>query len=417
MSYDVRIAPEVVRVSRMADCLEVLRSDKVRDATPEREHTLRGGTLVTLDGAAHQRRRRLANRLVRREAHRRYRDDTLAPTVARRLAEARRTADADGIVRADLVSFGREVFLELAAVLGGIDLAGDDDRATLASLLETIHSGGNLAWLADDDTEGVREAVARGLAAHQTFRHRFYEPSLAARRELIQRSESGAISEDELPMSYLMLVALHADPAWEDEDLAVRDLERFLLGGAHTNVHPLGFVVDELEAWFVAHPEDEPLRVDAGFLDGAVNEVLRLHTATPVLLRRAAVAMALSSGLEIVAGQTIAVDAGAASRDETVYGSDASVFDPRRQVPTGAYRYGLAFSSGPHMCMGLPIVLGAQGIDGTQVHLLRALYESGLRRDPSHVARRMPANRDRYDSYPVLLDPARRMSPGTPVIA
>ena len=408
MSYDVQLTRDVVRVSTMADCLEVLRSDKVRDATPVREHTLRGGTLVTTDGAEHQRRRRLANRLVRREAHRRYRDDTLGPTVTRRIDELLRTADADGIVRTDLIALGREAFLELAAVLGGIDLAGDADREALSSLLDVIHKGGNLAWVPEGDVEGERAAVARGLAAQEAFRQRFYEPSRETRREMLRRVESGAIHEDDLPASFMMLIALQADPAWDDEDLAVRDTERFLLGGAHTNVHPLGFVVDELEAWFVTHPEDHALRTDAAFLDGAVNEVLRLHTATPVLLRRAAEHMTLASGVEIPAGSTIAVDAGAASRDEAAYGPAAAVFDPRRQVPAGVYRYGLAFSSGPHMCMGLPIVLGAQGIDGTQVHLLRALYESGLRRDPSRPARRMPANKDRYDSYPVVLDPAER---------
>src|SRR5258706_4315288 len=104
----------------MADCLEVLRSDKVRDATPAREHTLRGGTLVTTDGAEHQRRRRLANRLVRREAHRRYRDDTLGPTVTRRIDELHRCAGADRLVSTDLIALCRDEILELATVLGRI---------------------------------------------------------------------------------------------------------------------------------------------------------------------------------------------------------------------------------------------------------------------------------------------------------
>jgi hypothetical protein len=62
------------------------------------------------------------------------------------------------------------------------------------------------------------------------------------------------------------------------------------------------------------------------------------------------------------------------------------------------------------MCMGLPIVLGAQGIDGTQVHVLRALYRAGMRRDPARPALRMPANKERYDSYPILLDSGDRPS-------
>lgn len=246
--------------------------------------------------------------------------------------------------------------------------------------------------------------MTTALAAKEVFRRHFYEPSLRRRRELVARHDAGAIDDADFPPDLMMLVALGTDPAWDDEELALRSVLGFLGAGTNTSTLVVPHMIDEVEGWFGTHPEDYQLRTDRTFLSGAVSEALRLHVVSPALLRAATSSVTLPSGLEVRSGQRVMLDLGAASRDTEVYGPNADAFDPRRNVPPGRYRYGLAFGSGPHMCMGMPLVLGVQGLDGSHVQLLAGLYAAGLRRDPDRPARKTPDARDKYETYPVVFD-------------
>jgi cytochrome P450 len=391
--------PDLIRITGMQDAIEILRSDKFRMEPVGREAPLREGTLLKLDGDIHHRRRRVANRLVRREWHQRYRQDTLIPTLDRRMAQLRAYPDSDGVVRFDLVEFSRSLFLDMAVELVGLAGAeSDEGRALLAGLIEPMHQGSVIKWFPDTDA-----VMGEALAALDVFRERFFKPSLAKRMPLIERFHRGEIADADLPNDLMTLVALRADPAWEDDELAIRTVVFYLAGASHTHVRPLGFVVDELERWFERHPEDHPLRIDPPFLKGAIDETLRMYGNTPALFRIATDDVALASGLRIRNGQFVTLDTRLTGRDTAVYGPDADDFNPRRKAPEGFYPFGLAFGSGDHMCQGLPIVLGVEGIDGTLLLVVRTLYSSGLARDPNKSASKVPI-RDSYEYYPVMLE-------------
>jgi hypothetical protein len=98
----------------------------------------------------------------------------------------------------------------------------------------------------------------------------------------------------------------------------------------------------------------------------------------------------------------VTLDTRLTGRDTSVYGPDANHFNPRRKAPEGFYPFGLAFGSGDHMCQGLPIVLGVEGIDGTLLLVLQTLYASGLSRDRMRAPSKVPI-RDSYEYYPVML--------------
>jgi hypothetical protein len=68
------------------------------------------------------------------------------------------------------------------------------------------------------------------------------------------------------------------------------------------------------------------------------------------------------------------------------------------------------------MCQGLPIVVGVEGIDGALVHVLKALYEAGARRDRTWPTRSQELHgfRSSYLSYPLVLDPALATSDSPP---
>lgn len=389
---------DLIRITGMRDAIEILRSEKFRMEPVGREAPLREGTLLKLDGDVHHRRRRVANRLVRREWHQRYRQDALIPTLDRTMKELAANAGPDGVVRFDLVAFSRALFLDMAVVLVGlVGTETEQGRMALAGLIEPMHQGSVVKWFPDTDA-----VMAEAMAALEVFRERFFRPSLAARMPLIERFHRGDIADADLPNDLMTLVALRADPAWEDEELAMRTVVFYLAGASHTHVRPLGFVVDELEHWFEHHPDDYPLRVDPQFLRAAIDETLRMYGNTPALFRIATDDVSLASGLKIRNGQFVTLDTRLTGRDAAVYGLDADDFNPRRKAPEGFYPFGLAFGSGDHMCQGLPIVLGVEGIDGTLLLVLQSLYASGLTRDRTMSPSKVPI-RDSYDYYPVML--------------
>ncbi len=406
----------MVEVTTYAEALEAFRSSsKLAVVLDEDSVPVRGGTVLRIDGEAHARRRRVLNRLVLRDRHNRFRREALYPAVERNLAALFADAGADGIARTDLVSFCRRLFVELMAAMIGLDQAGTAkgveelvrvQAQTEAFLGLKTQLRGAAPPLPGGEV-GLQNALARLEAGKREFVERFYRPSLATHQRLFARHQAGEIPESELPNDFLMLVASHADPSFdEDPDLPVREAIADLLhAGTGTTVGAVVHTVDELDRWFADHPKDRELRTDPHFLAGAVNEVLRLHSANPAEVRRALEDVQLSGGTVIKARQYVALRTGIANRDRSVFGPDADRFDPHRRVPAGVYRHGLAFGSGPHMCLGILLALGNEGIDGNVVYLLNALYQAGMQKDPERPARYRPgiahADLKGFDSYPV----------------
>ncbi len=408
---------ELVEVTRFAEVAEALRHPKLAVALDERSIPIRGGTVLRIDGEAHTKRRRLLNRLVFRGGHQRLRADTLRPAIDRELRAIRSRADADGIARADLVVFCFRVLTELVATMIGLDR----DRIR-TDIEELFRLQGELdvfprfktqllgaAPLDPGDEARVEDALERLQRAKAEFSERWFGPALDARRELIRRHDAGEIGDDALPLDLLTLVAAHADPAFDaDADLPVRHaVIDFLHAGTGTSVGAVAHAANELEHWWRDHPEDRERRSDPEFLAAAVYETLRLHAANPAEVRRAAEDVTLSCGTRITAGRYAALRTGVADRDRDVFGSDADTFDPRRVPPPGIAAYGLAFGAGPHMCYGLPLAIGDEGMDGNLVLLLGSLYEAGMEPDPDDPPAYRPgvahADLRNFDRYPVRL--------------
>jgi cytochrome P450 len=303
----------------------------------------------------------------------------------------------------------------LAAALIGLEGVDSDQKADelfgifnrigiRETFLEALHGF--------DDADNV---IARGLEAKQQFVDHYYRPSLAAHRRLLDEVGAGHLTEEDLPHDILTMVAAHADPDWVDDGVAVKEVMMVFSGAVRTSADAMASVVDELLRWFDAHPDDHAMGIDPNFLLGAVNETLRLHPVHVAFLRRAREDVLLSGGTRVGAGQLAVLRTPVANRDRSVFGENADLFDPRRQVPPGQYSYGLAFGSGPHMCYGIPIVLGSEGIDGSLVHTLQMLFRAGLERDPERPPDKYRAGEDarRYESwvsYPVRFRPQAKLA-------
>jgi cytochrome P450 len=390
----------VMDLTGYAEVLEAFRSPALRTLVEPGTGSLRSGTVLRIEGGDHTRRRRTLNRLTSRDGATWFRDHHLVPLVATELDDLKR--DSAAPVAFDLVEFGNRLFLRLAwsqIGLAPIESAGElDEVRKLVAELELAYLGAG--------TPQEREAmIRRGLAAKDAFGRRYFAPELAARANLVAAVTRGERNESELPRDLLTLLASHADPEWADAELALREaVTDILFAGTANSVHSMVHAVDELFRWLAAHPEDRPLVTDPTFLARAVGEALRVHVINTAFYRLATEDVELTGGVRIPAGTTVRLGIRTANLDPAVFGADAGVFNPRRELPPGAYPYGLAFGSGVHMCYGLNVVLGPDQVSGTHPHVLRELFQSGIAANPDRPPRR-PAGSDRdvFESYPVLL--------------
>src|SRR6266851_1009734 len=375
--------------------------------TAEWEEFFRRGSLARVEGDEHNKRRRPVNPLFSRDAHLWFRDNVLAPTlidVRRQIAELR---DSDGIARMELVNFAMRIFVQVTAKLVGFDRLNDAEMAQrlvdLSAVIETGRRGGAEGPI----TDAVRTAMEAAMAARTSLMQEYYLPSLARRKALVEAARNDANAA--LPHDYLTLVARGIVPH-EDElggpHAGLIGAIQHLQGSTGTNTDVLVNSVAQLDEWFALHTEDRALRTDPKFLAAALHEALRLRGAGSYALSRVALRdITLSTGRVIHEGQYVAILNDDVNRDTSVFGPDAAEFNPRRVVPTGTYEFGLAFGSGTHMCIGLPLVLGQGGLTGLQVPVLQVLFEEGISRDPTgepqFFAEMLPF-RHRYKRFPVL---------------
>jgi cytochrome P450 len=411
MATEQRIAPvgdpRFVEVTNWKAVREAFGSRSLTAANVGGIHDqhFNNGTMLRLDGKEHTHRRRAASALLAHRGHQWFRDNTLYPTVRRNLDALLAEPDEDGVSRVDLVPFAYRNMIQLASAVAGIDAAKTAEGAEeLHDLIEAFAKGETfLESLYGFDVERI---MPRALAAKERYREHFFLPSLERRQELVRRVEAGELDESELPHDVITLHARRPGEIWDDET-ALPETILVMTGGTDTSAYTLTWAIHELFAYFEQHPEDWERRTDVTFLLPAVTETLRLHPALFAFLRRAIEDVTLSDGTEITAGQLVVLRTGSAGRDPEAYGDDADEFNPYREIGPRVYPYGLAFGSGPHMCFGLPVVLGSEGIDGSLVHILQKLFEAGVRPDPDRPPQKYGAERhgDQFASYPVLFRP------------
>lgn len=379
-------------VTRYDEVREILASSDVLQASKQESEPFVGGTLLTLDGAEHRRRRRLLVDLVRVDALREHETRVLAPTIEAVLEDL--AAGPGRPVRADLVSLARTLFLRLAASTIGLDDVDTPGRtARLLELLLPLLEGVTVEWSTRPHDDVMRE----GLEAKAALDLEFVQPSL------LRRAEDHVGPTDLLRL--LLASGLH--PA-RDGEAILREVVLFLAASTLNNASLTTHAVEELEAWLADHPDDRRALQDRGLLHAVVRETLRLHVPSPALVRRAVHDMVLASGRRVVAGEQLALDLATANRDPDVFGPAPDRFDPHRE-PTGAPAFGVVFGGGVHRCLGQPLVLGTYVEDGAgtegMIHrVLRRLLEVGMRTDPDVAPQRAATAQQRYATYPVVFD-------------
>jgi cytochrome P450 len=414
----------VTTLTRYVDAREAFRSRDLRQSLYDAGHRLMTGVIVNLHGDAHVARRRLENRLFRRDTFSWYERERIPHIIESVLA----APIAAG--RGDLLPLARRSMMTLSIDVAGVDLplaeatsrqAERDqlDRDQLdqdvferfQSLMEQLARASTVAH-AVGDTDAIIAAGDEALAA---FEEEFFRPALARRAELLRRVRAGTLDESELPRDVLTTLLRNQDQLDIPDAHLLREIAYFPWVGSHSTSGQLVHAMHHVFEWIDEHPgAREQLVADDRLRQRFVHESMRLHPASPVALRVATTDVELRTGVTIPAGEQVTISVEQANRDPDVFGADADRFDPGREIADGVPRWGLSFGHGAHACLGKELAGGLEPDDALEHHLLGtvalmsgAMLRAGARPDPDDPATLDPGTtRLVWGRYPVLFGPA-----------
>lgn len=399
-----------ITLTRYGDVQQAFRRRSFKQALYDEGGVVMRDVLLTLHGEAHRARRRLENRLFRRDVFQLY-DTQLVPQL---IEETIKPFLAAG--RADLLPIGHRATLHLTALVSGVDrpLGTVEETESLYRYDLAFSEGATLVHSTRDHA-AVQAEVA---AALQAFGDEFLQPSIARRRALLDQVEAGELDEDELPKDVLTVLLRNADDLHLPHEVVRREVAFFLQAGSHSSANAFAHAMDELFTWFDTHPEDRERALrDRAFLQQCVHESLRLHPASPVAWRVALEDARLRDGLEVPAGTKVVMDLMAANRDPDVFGADAGTFNPHRDFPPDVPRWGHTFGGGMHVCIGMELDGGttpdratgdvASHVVGVVPQMVEAMLVHGARRDPDDPPQPdLGSQRRNWARYPVIFDSA-----------
>lgn len=393
------MSDEVITITDYETAKEAYRLKGLKQALYDAGEVVMADVLVNLHGAEHRDRRRLENRLFRRETFDLYENELFPPIIAETL-----TPDiADG--RSELVDLGHRMMMNLAALTAGVDrpLGTPDETRLLYKYLMLFIEGATLAHYTGD-----REAKAAEISESLSrFDSEFVAPSAARRSKIIANGE-------EPPRDVLSVLLANEDSLHLPHDVIVREVAFYLLAGAHTSATAFTRVTHNIFTWLRDHPEDADLvRTDRMFVQRCTHETVRLQPSSPVAMRWALENIEMKSGTQITEGAKVVIDLLSVNRDREVFGPDAEEFNPHRSTPEGIAPYGLSFGSGMHACIGQDLAAGLvlDAEASTEGHLfglvpeaVQAIFDAGARPDPNDPPEMDESTtRPYFGRYPVLL--------------
>ena len=309
----------VLTVGTFEDAKEIYRHKDFKQALYDAGEVVMDGVLVNLHGDEHRARRRLENRLFRRETLVHYERDLFPKVIEETLAP--HVADGHG----ELVELSHQLMMNLAALNAGVDrpLRTKAETENLYAFMMKFIEGATLAHTTRDPQEVTREVEG----AKQEFNRQFLVPSIRRRQDLLERAKSD--QSVELPKDILTELLRNEDSLPLPDEIILKEIAFFLLAGAHTSATAFVRTIDNLFTWLEKHPEDrELLRSDKSFVQRAVFETIRLNPSSPIAMRRATTDITLKSGTVVPKDSLVTVDLMSVNRDPDVFGGTAAEFNP-----------------------------------------------------------------------------------------
>ena len=383
---------------------EAFRSKDLRQAGYSQGAVVMAGTLLDLHGKAHRERRRVENRLFRREIFSFWEHEVLERTIAITLSPFIQSK------KGDLSVIGYRCAMNLTATIAGIDQDPSETKQTeaLYRIVKKFSEGATLLHSRRNKDE-VRQEVSEAM---KKFAKDFFAPSRETRERLIQKSKRGIINEDDLPKDVLTLLLRNREQLGVTDEVIFREICFYLQAGAHSTANAFVHTVDDIINWGQQHPKDlDKARKDLSFVQRCMHESLRLNPASPVALRQPLKDVELSDGTQLSEGSEVTLDLVSANRDPVFFGEKSDQYDPYRVVPEGIPRWGMSFGAGMHACVGAELDGGleidpnrpaSETLFGTVAIMVHALLSAGGRRDPNDPPTLDPdSKRKHFSRYPI----------------
>ena len=397
----------MITLTTYADARDAFRSRDLRQSLYDAGDRLMHGVIVNLHGDEHLARRRLENRLFRRDTFAWYERERIPHIIDAVLREPMAAGHGD------LLALARRTMMTLSMDVAGVDLPpGADEFERIYGLMDDLARASTVAH-AVGDTQAIIDA---GDLALDAFDREFFEPSLQRRRALVEQFERGEIDEPDLPRDVLTTLLRNHDRLELADATVLREVAYFPWVGSHSTSHQLVHAMHHMFEWMANDPSSRTtLEHDDITRQRFVHESMRLHPASPVALRIADDDVTLRSGRVLPRGEPITISVHDANRDPIVFPGHADRFDPYREVGDGVAPWGLSFGHGTHACLGQELASGLEpdeALDHQHNHLLGSvavmagvMLRAGARPDP-HDPARLDATTTRvvWERYPVRFD-------------
>jgi len=394
-----------IMITSFDDARECYRSKDLRQALYDAGEVIMGDVLVNLHGGEHRSRRRLENRLFRRDTFFHY-ERELFPAI---IEETVKPYIANG--KAELVDFGHQLMMNLAAETAGVDRPRGTPEETfhLYDYLTTFIEGATLAHYTGDK-QAKSAQVQEQL---EKFDAEFLDPGILRRRSLLAQLEAGEIDEAELPRDVLMVLLRNQDKIELTSEAIRREIAFYLLAGAHTSATAFTRCMHNIFKWIEEHPEDaDRARNDRTFVQRCTHETIRLQGSSPTSQRWALDDIELSSGIKIAEGDRVTIDLNQVNRSAEVYGNDAEDFNPDRELGDGVTPWGLSFGQGMHACIGQDLAAGLvfdtqstedDHLFGLVPVAVQTMFDHGCQVDPDNPPEMDESTtRPYFGKYPVI---------------
>ena len=394
-----------IRLTSWAHVREAFRSKELRQAGYSEGAVVMSGTLLDLHGKAHRERRRVENRLFRREIFSYWEHEVLGRTIDITLNPFVQSKQGD------LSVIGYRCAMNLTATIAGIDQDPSDAQQTetLYGIVKKFSEGATLLH-STRNKDQVRQEVQEAM---NQFAKGFFDPSRETRERLIEECNDGKTNQDDLPKDVLTTLLRNREQLGLTDEIIFREICFYLQAGAHSTANAFAHTVDDILNWGEQFPDDlNKARKDLSFVQRCMHESLRLNPASPVALRRPLRDVELSDGTLLSEGTEVTLDLMLANRDNEIFGEKSDSYNPYREVPEGIPRWGMSFGAGMHACVGAELDGGleidpdrpaSEALFGTVAIMAHALLSAGGKRDPNNPPQHDPnSERKHFSTYPVI---------------
>lgn len=380
-----------------------LRNRNLRQGLYDEGAALMEGVIVNLHDTEHTSRRRLENRLFRRETFAFWEKNLIPQNILQSIIPHLRHGHVD------LLELARLTMMRISAGIAGIDLGDDPKRfVVLADLMSRLARASSVNHFIGDK----QMIIDDGNLALSVFEAEFFIPAQQHRINLLRQLAEGAITQDALPKDVLTTLLTNQEVLSLPSETILREIAYFPWVGSHSTSGAFVNLMDHIFGWLDNNPNArQDLLSDVNLIQRFAFESLRLHPASPEAVRVALTDTQIEPDVKVFEGSRVVIDMRSANRDTAIFGADANEFHPFRSIPDDVSPWGLSFGSGFHACIGQELVSGLeQSADDTGVPLVGAIttmaqivLQQGATPDPSRPAQRdAQSTRNNWLKYPVI---------------